>query len=564
MMKKHLLEISSKIFIGDNGCAITLSIPNNLKRKFNFIPGQYINIFVTDDNGVELSRCYSIFSNTDCSISFFVKRIPNGIVSNLLCDNYQPNDWLETGEPTGDFTLKSGNAFKGKNILFIVGGSGITPVRALIDQLLEQKYGGNIYLIYGNVKKNDIIFYDYLNELECLNKLRLVHILEDGSDEKNCETGRLTVEMLDVLFKKYNIPFNDTIFYASGPPIVSSNAKEFLVNNGVSSNKIRSEKFFSQLSDSDLGDQSFTITIIKSGKYYSVPVKAGQTILEGALSSGITVDYSCRVGECKSCLARVENGSVKSIDSTWDKSRKVLMCQSYPQEENTTINFDKSILEQIFQNRNGMIIIGLVFALLILVCFTSSKNEKFLAKGDYNTGHTDLKCRDCHVNAQGTLRQQIQFNVRNIFENKSLDFNYKAVTNNQCLACHLRPNDRHPTHRFNEPKYSAAREKIHPEKCISCHDEHNNLRVTIPNTGFCENCHKESKINNDPLDKKHFELIKSNSWKTCLQCHDFHGNHKMQVAKFIKDTIPLTKIEGYFKGGNDPYSTSKMFKTIKQ
>jgi len=55
----------------------------------------------------------------------------------------------------------------------------------------------------------------------------------------------------------------------------------------------------------------------------------------------------------------------------------------------------------------------------------------------------------------------------------------------------------------------------------------------------------------------HEELIANKEWSTCLQCHDFHGNHVYKVAKKMKDTIPLKQINAYLRGGEDPFSEKK-------
>ena len=66
-------------------------------------------------------------------------------------------------------------------------------------------------------------------------------------------------------------------------------------------------------------------------------------------------------------------------------------------------------------------------------------------------------------------------------------------------------------------------------------------------------------MKNDPLDVPHAQLIKEEKWSTCLQCHDFHGNHFMKTAEHMKDTVSIEALKAYFEGGESPYSDRKKY-----
>ena len=54
--------------------------------------------------------------------------------------------------------------------------------------------------------------------------------------------------------------------------------------------------------------------------------------------------------------------------------------------------------------------------------------------------------------------------------------------------------------------------------------------------------------------------MKQKRWKTCLGCHDFHGNHRMTVETKLENIINERHIREYFSGGRDPYSPEKIHK----
>lgn len=203
---------------------------------------------------------------------------------------------------------------------------------------------------------------------------------------------------------------------------------------------------------------------------------------------------------------------------------------------------------------------GLGVTCLAFIVLLWPGQERFHALGPVNTGHANLACQDCHLLAPGTARQQIQANLRYWLGMRThpVAFQHQPVTNGQCLACHERPKDNHPTHRFNEPRFAEARSAIHPELCASCHREHQGVRVTMELT-FCSHCHQTLGLKNDPLDQKHDELVAANDWTSCMGCHDFHGNHVMQLKTKIADALPLENVLAYFRGAPSPYSDEKMY-----
>ena len=213
-------------------------------------------------------------------------------------------------------------------------------------------------------------------------------------------------------------------------------------------------------------------------------------------------------------------------------------------------------------------IIGLIIGILLFFFLTLDTSEKYISLGPMNSGHADVSCMACHTDAKGNLMQQIQSNIEHStgIRKNNVDFGTNDVTVDNCLGCHDRPNDRHPTYRFSEPRFSDAIKQINTTTCITCHTEHKGERVTIASVSmnYCMNCHKDLEVEDDPVDIPHKTLIANKKWFTCIECHDFHGNHTYEVPVKIKDTIPMKVIQAYLKGGNDPYGNNKKYKGLSQ
>ena len=78
---------------------------------------------------------------------------------------------------------------------------------------------------------------------------------------------------------------------------------------------------------------NFRLTL--DGEEHTVPITAGETLLQAALAAGIDAPHSCTEGRCGTCMSWLRNGEV-SMASTRALSPRskergyVLACQSRP------------------------------------------------------------------------------------------------------------------------------------------------------------------------------------------------------------------------------------------
>jgi ferredoxin-NADP reductase len=190
---------------------------------------------------------------------------------------------------------------------------------------------------------------------------------------------------------------------------------------------------------------------------------------------------------------------------------------------------------------------------------TWSSDDKHLAIGPMTMGHETLACGDCHQRAQGSVRQQLQANLRYLLGNRSrpADFVHQPVVTATCETCHNMQAAVHAPFMFLEPRYQPVRDTLGPHACVSCHAEHDAIRVSLGNTLFCKSCHETVVMKNDPLDVTHAELAKTGQWASCMGCHDYHGNHRFKSQTRMADRFTNGTVEDYFKTGPSPYGERK-------
>lgn len=113
-----------------------------------FLPGQYVNIAVPGGGGA--TRSYSFSSGpSDDKLSFLVKIVDGGLMSEYLRDRAQVGDTFEIAGPFGSFFLRDVK----KSLLLLAGGSGLAPILSMLskikadggtDQAIRVLYGVNV------------------------------------------------------------------------------------------------------------------------------------------------------------------------------------------------------------------------------------------------------------------------------------------------------------------------------------------------------------------------------------------------------------------------------------
>lgn len=314
--------------IHETSQAVTLVVEESSERLFSeafahFAPGQFVTV-VTKIDGVEYRRAYSICTTKEQFPRWAIttKRVRDGKVSNYLNEKIQVGATLSVLGPSGNFVVGPSRAPSDsvRQLLFIAGGSGITPVFSMIQSLLGTDDSLRVTLVYGNLNNESIIFRDKLDTL-ALNhpeRLSLRHVLEEGAsamDAPSTRTGRLDRSTLESLWNELALPSHTECFLC-GPEGMMEAAREMLLAAGVDRTAIREEKFSSPQKSS--GEQAvqteYQATFMVRGKPRLVTIKPGKYLLESGIEAGLDLPFSCTMGGCGACKSKLSKGKVSMVE----------------------------------------------------------------------------------------------------------------------------------------------------------------------------------------------------------------------------------------------------------
>ncbi len=282
--------------------AATLVIRPGWGWHYDHRPGQYVGIGVQVDGKFQW-RSYSVSSpprRRGRTISITVRAMPEGLLSAHLVKGLAPGTIVRLALPEGDFVLPDPPPAR---MLFLVGGSGITPVMAML-RTLDRRSRENgrampdVVLHYSSPTPDRMIFRDELAALEERHDSLTIHRLHTDVD------GMLDLTTFDGLCPDWR----ERETWACGPgPMLDAISEHF--EGADLADRLHLERFSLELGGD--GGEGGTITFRNSGK--SIDADGATTVLEAGEQAGVGMPYGCRMGICHTCTLTLVSGTVRDL-----------------------------------------------------------------------------------------------------------------------------------------------------------------------------------------------------------------------------------------------------------
>ncbi|MPZ79976.1 MAG: flavohemoprotein [Actinophytocola sp.] len=185
-------------------------------------PGQYVSVEAPQRPRMWRYLTPATAPRDDGLLEFHVRAVDGGWVSRSIVATAQPGDSWRIGPPMGRIRVDR-NA--GRDVLMVAGGTGVAPMRAIIDHLSQWGENPRVHLFYGGRVRPDLYELENLQMLAASNPwLRITPVLETESALPGVERGTLA----DVVPR--HGAWNDHDVLVSGsPPMVRSTVSRMLV-----------------------------------------------------------------------------------------------------------------------------------------------------------------------------------------------------------------------------------------------------------------------------------------------------------------------------------------------
>ena len=150
---------------------VKLKLPAN--ERLQFLAGQYIDLLLKD--GKRRSFSLATPPHADELLELHIRHVPGGLFSGALFTQYKGREILRFEGPLGFFYLREESD---KPIIFVAGGTGFAPIKAIIEHALYHQIQSTrpMVLYWGVRSKQDLYLPDLPGRWQSENPGRFTYI----------------------------------------------------------------------------------------------------------------------------------------------------------------------------------------------------------------------------------------------------------------------------------------------------------------------------------------------------------------------------------------------------
>ncbi|MFJ4920540.1 globin domain-containing protein [Streptomyces sp. NPDC088725] len=201
-------------------------------QPYPFLAGQYTSLETPWWPRVWRHYSFASAPRADGLLAFHVKAVPVGWVSNALVHHARPGDVLRLGPPAGSMTVDHSTD---SGLLCLGGGTGIAPIKALIEDVAKHGHRRPVEVFYGARHDHDLYDIETMLQLESAHPWLAVRpVIAEGSGQGYGPKGPLP----EAVVRDYG-PWHEFDAYLSGPPGMVRSGISALQGAGIPFDRIR-------------------------------------------------------------------------------------------------------------------------------------------------------------------------------------------------------------------------------------------------------------------------------------------------------------------------------------
>ncbi|KJS65038.1 MAG: CDP-6-deoxy-delta-3,4-glucoseen reductase [Comamonadaceae bacterium BICA1-1] len=210
---------------------------------FGYHAGQYVDVLLRDGS----RRSYSManaphFQALAPGLELHLRHLPGGLFTDHVFGAMKEKEILRIEGPHGGFYLRENSS---KPMIFLASGTGMAPIKALIEHLRFKNIERHTTLYWGARRPSDLYLHDWI-EAQCADipNLRYVPVVSDALPEDGW-SGRSGFVHLAVLQDFPDLSGHQV--YACGAPVMVDAAQRDFGAAGLPADEFYADAFTSEL-----------------------------------------------------------------------------------------------------------------------------------------------------------------------------------------------------------------------------------------------------------------------------------------------------------------------------
>ena len=203
---------------------------------FDFTAGQYAEVSFDDLP----PREYSMANRPgDALLEFHIRHIPDGTVSGYANTQLKVGDTVDVSGPNG---ISYYRAKHNGPIIALAGGSGLAPVKSIVEEALGEGAEQPISMYFGVRDEADLYLEDHFSDLAARHpNLAFIPVLSEPSGPTERRTGYLA----DVVADDF-ADLDGSKVYLAGPPIMVETCVERVRERGTGDEDCHADAFYTE------------------------------------------------------------------------------------------------------------------------------------------------------------------------------------------------------------------------------------------------------------------------------------------------------------------------------
>jgi CDP-4-dehydro-6-deoxyglucose reductase len=220
---------------------LRMQLPANDPLRYH--AGQYMEFILRDGSRRSYSMANAPHTQVDKpGIELHLRHLPGGKFTDHVFTAMKEKDILRMEGPFGSFFLREDSD---KPMILLASGTGLAPIKAIIEHLQFKHSQRNAVLYWGCRSKADLYLHDWaLEAAKALPNLKYIPVLSEPKPE-DAWTGRTGLVHQAVMHDHPNL-MNHQVYACGAPIMVESAHKDFVARCGLPDDEFYADSFTSE------------------------------------------------------------------------------------------------------------------------------------------------------------------------------------------------------------------------------------------------------------------------------------------------------------------------------
>ena len=233
-VKKLPARVESLRKLADDVMEMTLKLPAS--ERLAFRAGQYIEFILRDNS----RRAFSLANSpsNDEYLELHMRHVGDGKFTDYVFNEMKEKAMLRIEGPFGNFAIQENS---NRPIILIAGGTGFAPIKAMLEQLIEQQDTRVVHLYWGARAKADL----YRNDLaeKWAFQYQNIHYSPVLSDKLESDKWQGREGYVHEAVADDHPDLSGFDVYMAGPPVMINAAKVRFAQQGLPLDQLFSDAF---------------------------------------------------------------------------------------------------------------------------------------------------------------------------------------------------------------------------------------------------------------------------------------------------------------------------------